>query len=1182
MYLYVLCRKFAAIAILWHLKNGGRLFTKTSPVSTNEPWVRKLLLIMKLVTILLFFAAMHVSANGIAQITISESQISLQKVFKKMHRQSGYDFLYNSELVRQNGKVSIDVRNVSLEEALDKCLSGKSLTYRIVERTVVIKQKLQVEKEQPRPMVQDIEVSGRITDTTGVPLAGVSVYVKGNTSSGTTTDLHGRYILKVPDNSVLVFSMVGFDSQEISINGNRSIDVTLRASSDMLEETVVVAFGRKQLKEATVGAVTSVSGKDLKVPSSNLTTALAGRISGIISYQRSGEPGENNANFFIRGISTFGQGNSPLILVDNIEVMSDDLARMQPDDIESFSVLKDASATSLYGARAANGVIFITTKEGKEGRVKINVRSELSMSAPTREIETVGPVTYMKLYDEAQLTRDPLAAPKYSQNQIDHTIAGDNPFVYPVIDWKEMLIKDYAFTQRNNISMSGGGKVAQYYVAGTFNIDNGILKVDKRNNFNNNIKLKTYQLRSNVTINVTPITRATVRLYGNFDEYTGPIVGGGATYRNILQTSPASYPAYYLPDSAHRSTNHILFGNYDDGTDKQYINPYADLVKGYKEYSQSKMLAQLELDQKLDFVTPGLSARMILSTDRYSYFEATRAYNPHYYNIASYDRASDTYVLNWLNQNSKPTEYLNYNASIPSVSTHLYMLLGADYSRSWGKQTIGGSLISTIQQTQSPKAGVVLQESLPHRNMGLSGRVAYNYDRRYYTEFSFGYNGSERFSRNKQFGFFPTVGAAWVVSNENFWKDKNVSNAISRLKIRGSFGLVGNDAIGAATDRFFYLSEVNMDNPSFGFSTGFNQNDYRRDGISTSRYENFDITWEKSYQTNIAVELTILNKLNIIADLYKQKRTNILQSRNNVPATMGLAAVPMANLGVVESSGIDLTMEYTQHLGKDGWIQGRANFTFSGGRFLEYEEPDYPENESYRNIVGSFLGVQRGYIAERLFIDEKDVLSSPIQNFGRYEAGDIKYRDINGDGVITSADMVPLGYPNTPQIIYGFGFSAGYKNFDFSAFFQGLARESFWIDAVATSPFVNLNAGIAGTPTGENAMLAAYAESYWSEDNRDIYAVWPRLSITNINNNTVRNSWFVRHNSFLRLKSAEIGYTFSEKLLSRRKITGLRLYLSGTNLMCFSAFKLWDPEMGGNGLGYPLQRVLNVGININF
>lgn len=1024
---------------------------------------------------------------------------------------------------------------------------------------------------------ETITVTGLVTDSLSKPLTGISVSSDGKETS---TDSNGKYVLDVKKDGIIVFSAIGFVQLQIPVAGNNVINATLLESSAEIESVVVTAFGKKQKKEAIVGSVTSINAKELKVPSSNLTTAFAGRLSGVIAYQRSGEPGADDASFFIRGVTTFGNGSgSPLILIDNIELTTTDLARLQPDDIESFSILKDASATSLYGARGANGVIFVTTKEGKEGATKLNFRIENSISAPTQKIDIADPVTHMKLYTEAQLTRDPLSHILYPQNRIDKVAeGGNNPYVYPATDWFDLMFKERTSNQRSNLSVTGGGKIAQYYVAGAYNIDNGILKVDPKNNFNSNVKLNSYQLRSNVNMRLTPKTELVVRMYGIFDDYKGPIDGGTGMYQKALRSSPTLFAPFYAPDEANSASQHVLFGNYKSGS-SYYLNPYAEMLRGYKEYSQSRMLAQLELNQNLFSITEGLNAKGLFSTNRYSYFDVARAYGPYFYNIGIYDKNTDKYTLNYLNEKEGPAHYEDIRPLYQNrnLSTELYGQVTLDYNRLFNeKHNFGGTLVFVMQQRLSTTENFDLQSSLPHRNIGISGRASYAYDNRYFGEFNFGYNGSERFYRDKQFGFFPTIGLAWVVSNEKFW---NVSS-INKLKLRGSYGLVGNDAIGRAEDRFFYLSSVNLDNAGRGATFGFD-NGYTANGVSISRYPNLDITWEKSYQTNAAIELGLFNKVNLVAEAYQQRRKNILMTRSSIPSTMGLSTVTMANVGEASSKGVDLSLDYTHNFNSNFWMITRGSFTFATSEFVKYEEPEYVDR--YKSHVGQSINQNWGYIAERLFIDENDVANSPRQNFGLYQAGDIKYRDVNGDGQITTLDMVPIGYPTAPEITYGFGTSIGFRNLDFSVFFQGLARESFWIDPYATAPFVNYDGnGINNGFLGENALLQAYADSHWSEESRDIYAVWPRLSTIAIANNNQSSTWFMRNGSFLRVKSVEAGYTLPQDFTNRFKITNFRIYFSGSNLFNFSKFKLWDPEMGGNGLGYPLQKVFNIGLNMNF
>lgn len=1019
---------------------------------------------------------------------------------------------------------------------------------------------------RPGNFFLDKEITGLVTDSSGAPLIGVSVSVKNSPNIGTTTDVNGRYVLVVPDNATVVFSMVGFEEQEILPADRKIINIKLMPSKNLLGDVVIVAFG-KQKKEDVVGAVTSINPSELKVPSSNLTTALAGRLAGVIAYQRSGEPGEDNASFFIRGVTTFGYKKDPLILIDGIESTTTDLARLEPDNISSFSILKDATATALYGSRAANGVILIKTKEGKEGKAKISLRAENSVSMPTRNIELADPISYMKLENEAVLTRNPLGILPYSDQKIENTIAGINPFMYPTTDWRKELIKDYTTNQRANLNVSGGGQVARYFVSGSVNKDNGILKVDPRNNFNSNIKLLTYAMRSNVNVNLTKSTEMALRLSGSFDDYSGPIPGGTGLYKEIMNTNPVRFRPYYPLDDAHQFVKHIMFGNYDDGTGA-YLNPYADLEKGYKNYSRSTLNAQFEVKQDLAFLAEGLNFNVMLNTQRYAYFDVTRAYTPFLYQATSYNKLENTYQLVLLNED-KGTEYLDYNPGQKIVQSSFYMQSTLNYNHTFNKKHDVNGLLVFLAQNRLTGNATDLQSSLPFRNVGLAGRTTYSYDHRYSAEFDFGYNASERFYKSNQWGFFPSFGVAWNVSNEKFWEP--LKSTIQNLKLRGTYGLTGNDDIGSAQDRFLYLSNVNMNDGAVGATFG-RDNGYSRPGISVSRYSNASITWERSTKANAGLEARLFGKWNLTADIYKETRSNILMSRVATPAEMGLSAQPQANIGKVEGKGIDLSLDYDQAFGNSLWIQARGNFTYAASKYSVVEEYDY-QNEPWKSKVGYSVGQQWGYLAERLFVDEADAAKSPHQNFGEYGAGDIKYRDMNGDGQITTLDQVPIGYPTTPEIVYGFGFSVGFKGFDFSTFFQGLGRESFWIDADATAPFIN-----------SRQLLKAYADNHWSEDNQNLNALWPRLSTTSAgnDNNSQLSTWFMRNGALLRLKQIEVGYTLPQRIAKRLFMKNFRAYLNGTNLFSWSQFKLWDVEMGGSGLGYPLQKIFNAGIQMSF
>lgn len=590
---------------------------------------------------------------------------------------------------------------------------------------------------------------GNVLDEAGAPVTGATVQIQGK-AGGVITDIDGNFTIEVGESDVLQITFIGLETQLVPVRGKASMKIVMKELRDELEEVTVVAFA-KQKKESVIGSIQTVKPAELKTPSSNLTTSLAGRMAGVIAYQRSGEPGKDNANFFIRGVTTFGYKKDPLILLDNVEVSSDDLARVQPDDIASFSVLKDATSTALYGARGANGVILVTTKEGKEGKAQVSVRVENSFSAPTKMIDIADPISYMRLNNEAVLTRDPQGVIPYPESKIANTMAPNrNPYVYPTVDWMKEMFKDYTVNQRVNFNVRGGGSVATYYLAGTFSNDTGLLKNDGLNNFNSNISLKKYNILSTFNIHLTKTTEVKVRFQADFDDYRGPVDGGNILFDHAIHASPVDFPKYYLPDLQNQGVGHPLFGNMEGAN---HINPYAIMTSGYKDYSRTNISAQAEIEQNLDFITEGLTVQGHFSTVRRSYFDVSRSYTPYYYKIGFYDKESDNYVLQALNPDSG-TEYLGYSEGPKDVYTQIYMQAKANYVRKFGLHDVGALLVYQRKEELLGNAGSVIK-SLPKRNQGISGRMSYGYDSRYFVEFNFGYNGSERFAQNERYGFFP-------------------------------------------------------------------------------------------------------------------------------------------------------------------------------------------------------------------------------------------------------------------------------------------------------------------------------------------------------------------------------------------------------------------------------------------
>ncbi|WP_228098693.1 TonB-dependent receptor [Pedobacter sp. MC2016-24] len=1046
-----------------------------------------------------------------------------------------------------------------------------------------------------------VKIRGSVRDSVGaLPGAGVSV---SGTKIATSTDGAGNYKIEAPKSGVLLISSVGYVTQRIEIKnlktsaaGDHVLNVLMIPDANSLTEVAVVGFGT-QKKMTMVGSVTTINPKELKGPTSNLTQMLAGRLAGVIGYQSGGEPGADNASFFVRGLGSFGAGKvDPLILIDGVESTQNDLARLQADDIASFSVLKDATAAAVYGARGANGIILVKTKEGEPGKTKFAFRTDHTVSGNTGNLKFTDNITYMNTANEAALTRNPLNPLPYSQTKIDRTASGTaNPYLYPDNDWIKEVIKDYTYNQRFNMSVTGGADKASYYVAGTFNVDNGIYKVDKLNNFNSNVKLINYSIRSNVTLNLTPTTRADIRVYGQFDDYNGPLGSGKDVFQRAMFANPVNFPIKF-PSSYAPKIKHVLFGNAViqavPGSilgGNLYINPYADLVSGYRQSNSSNLQPQIEVSQDLKRILSGLKARFMGYVQRNGNYGVARGYSPFYYSANSIDGSDIT--LTEIN-NGGPTnvgfpgsEYLSYAEGNKDIKSSLYTETALNYNQVFKKNTVSGMLVGILRNSLSGNAGS-LQNSLPKRNVGISGRFTYGYDDRYLTEFNFGYNGTERFDAKNRFGFFPSIGAAYVLSNEKFFKP--LTNIFNLMKFRASYGLNGNDQIGKDTDRFFYLSNVDL---TRGPGATFGEDpatSYSRNGIIISRYANPSITWERSKQLNLGMDLSVLNAVNLTIDAYTKRTSNILQVRSGIPSTMGLLADASANVGISDSKGVDFQADYSKSFNK-GWVQIRGTFTYATNKIVKYDEPTYPANLAHLYRVGHSSGEMMGYIAERLFTDDIEVANSPSQaaiaGNAAVRGGDIKYRDVNGDGKIDGDDRVYMGLPNTPEITYGFGFSASYGNFDMSAQMQGNARIAFFVNSGGFNLDDLSKSGIApfqqigGYQTG---LLQAVADNHWSEDSRNAYAFFPRLSSTPTPNNYVNSSWWLRDGAFLRLQQVEIGYTPKAKFRNRFGLSNLRVYASARNLFVMSKFKLWDPEVRGNGLDYPLQRVYNLGVNIGF
>jgi len=1108
-------------------------------------------------------------------IDLTFTNASMVNILEELSKQTGYSFIFDESLMEKFNNVTIRVKRATLNQVLEQLSKQTKIRFHKMNDTFTVIPPSELAKTETRAQ-QGIRVTGTVSDNFGEPMPGVTVSIRG-TSTGTSTAVNGEFTLTVPsDTSVLQFRFVGYQMQEVMVGNRTVIAVSMKEEAAELGEVVIVAFGA-QKRESVIASVETVNTRDLKIASSNLTAAFAGKIPGVISYQTTGEPGADNAQFFVRGVTTFGYKTSPLILIDGFEATSTDLARMQPDDIESFSVLKDASASALYGARGANGIILVNTKSGREGPAKISARLDVNLATPTRMNKLVDGVTYMNLYNEAINTRYSNAGDFYDMQKIMATERGEFPMIYPNIDWYDALFNQQTWNTKANINISGGGGVATYYVAGGYDKETGLLKVDNLSNFNNNIDINRFHIRTNVIFKITKNTTLDTRISGRFERFNGPYTSAGDIFRMVMNANPVAYPTVWEPDPAHRHVNHVMFGSAPMAPG----NPYAEMVRGYENRDETSISAQATLMQNLDMLVKGLKFQLKGSANVWSWYSGKRKYEPYFYGMQTSNPITGDYTL-WCTNPANPNALLGLLEPERNSSGHYYFEARLNWERSFGLHNIGVMTVGMAEE-HVLTAGVSqdIFETLPERNLGNSGRVTYDYDSRYFVEFNYGYNGSEKFAKKYRFGFFPSVGAGWLVSNEAFWSE-SMKTIMPTLKLKATYGLVGNDGIAGRAGRFFFLSNVSLSSGRAAY-WGYDWSSNPSLGYQTTRYANPEVQWEVSSKLNLGIELGLFKNesVRIQADIFRDVRDKIYMPWDHMPRSAGFEVLydhagnvipSMAgNIGKAKSQGVEASIDLKHAFSKDFWITGRANFTYAVNEYLKLSETDYAE--SYRSRVGHPIHQQWGYVAERLFVDEAEVNISPTQfdltGVTRPMGGDIKYRDINSDGKIDESDQIPIGFPTVPEIQYGFGLSTGYKQFDFSFFFQGNARVSFFIDPKSIAPFTN-----------ERNALSIVANDYWTETNPNIHAFWPRLSPAPPENNTKTSTWWLRDGKFLRLKTIELGYSLPE--FSKIGMKGSRIYLNAENLFIISPFKMWDTEMGGNGLAYPLNRRFNIGVQVSF
>ena len=1016
------------------------------------------------------------------------------------------------------------------------------------------------ENEMSSPMPEQQKnkrvISGNVVDAlTGEPLIGVSVLLKG-TTEGTTTDLDGNFSIPVPlKGAQLEFSYIGFKKQTLEVSDMVTANVKMESDNEVLSEVVVVGAGT-QKKISVTGAITSMKGSELIAPSSSLTNNFAGKLAGVIAVTTSGAPGAKS-DFYIRGIGTFGGRATPLILLDGVEISSGDLNNLPPESIESFSVLKDASATAIYGSRGANGVMLVTTKIGTENtKAEIRVTLENSFLKPVNQVEYVDGARWMDIYNEAQHARTPNATPKYSQDRIDNTRNRVNPYVYPDVDWYDLLFKESTMNQRANINIMGGGPKVSYYMSLQSNHDTGMLDIPKTNSFDNNINNWTYIFQNNIAYKVTPTTRVDLRMNAQIGNQKGPNYGVDDFFYQAYNNNPITFPAYF---PASEGDKHIRFGNAILSGASLYTNPYAYMLSSFKEANFSTINTSVYVSQNLDVVTKGLKATALVNWKSWSHTSYSRSLDPYWYRVKQGSWSPDNpSQFETERVNDSGSEYISESGISRGTDNTFYLDFRLNYERTFATDHNVTAMLMYMQRE-------FRSDILPNRNQGLSGRLTYAYKQKYLAEFNFGYNGTERLSKGERFEFFPAMSLGWVPSAEKFWEP--IEKYVDFFKIRGSYGLVGSDDTGGSgSERFLYVNNVKLwSGPSY--STGPSCGTVTKSGPAFYSYAVTNAHWERVKKLDIGVDMRILNQIDVSLDYFFDRRERILLKRLAWPTIMGYgSAIPWSNLGKINNKGFEVSVNWRKELFKDFNMDFRGNFTYTENKWVYRDEPDYPH--VWQTNTNKPLDAHKAYIAEGLFKDQEEIDNSPSQEaIGGVNLmpGDIKYRDVNGDGRITNDDKVMITpYSTTPRIQYGLGLNLTYKGFDFGVFFNGSAKRTIMISGI--DPF--------GTDEGhgDRNLMKFIADDYWKESAPNQNAKYPRLGLskTQMANNMVASTYWMRNGNFIRFKTLSFGYRFPF----------CRIYVSGDNLAVWSPFKLWDPELWYSS--YPLQRTFNLGVQFNF
>ncbi|WP_349318361.1 TonB-dependent receptor [Chitinophaga sp. MM2321] len=1098
---------------------------------------------MKLSAIFLLVGCLQLSAAAYSQekyFTLSFDQVPLEKVFASVKQQGDYLFLYNNENINKAGaRVSVNLEAATIKQVMDACMKGLPLSYRIIDKTVIITPG----EVAPAEVVQDIRISGTVKDSTGKPLIGVSVGVEG-TSKGTVTNENGHFALDgVKQDAFLVFSYVGFTSQRISVGGRSGIEIILKENNTGLNEVVVLGFGQTQKKIAQTGAIASLSTKELmQSPVANITNALAGRMPGLISIQRSGEPGADASTLFLRGRATLNS-TAPLVTIDGIQKEYNAISLLDANEIETISILKDASATALYGVKGANGVIIITTRRGKLGKPRMNARVQRAVQTAIRLPKFADSYGFATLRNEAYLNDNPGGSSlPFSEEALEAYRTHADPYRYPDVDWVKEMMKSSNLTQAN-FDISGGTTLVKYFVNVGYTDQDGLFRLEKMPNYDPNIKYKRYNFRSNIDIEFDKDFSLSMNLFGAIENKNGPRRSTGELFSALMWVPPLATPIKY-PTGVYGYSS-----TYGGG------NPIGDVQQaGYKEAFNSSLSGKISATRKMDFITKGLSVKGNFSFDGYFRNNVERGRTGYF---AFYEGGDLMDPLSYRYQNTKDAP-LGPPWSTTDQSRDTWLDFSLNYERLYGKKgehNVTGFLLANRQQR-------VISGQIPFVSQGLVGRLAYGFRNKYFAEFNAGLNGTDNFSKGNRYGFFPSYSAAWVLSEESFMKGSSV---VDFLKLRASYGSVGNDQLPGR--RWLFIGEFN---PGGGYNFGDPASN--TDGVQEGPMPNSLVTWETSKKTNLGLEVRLLGDLlGMTLDVFKEKRSDMLVTRGTIPAMVGVPTgnLPPANMGRTENKGFELELRHQRTVKKDLTYFVNGNLTYARNKILFMDEENRAYDYLYR--TGHPIGQIYGLTALGFFNDKAEIAAAPPQ-FGTVIPGDIRYLDRNNDGVIDQNDQGPIGRSDVPEVFYGISGGVNWKNLDFSFLLQGAGNFNVMFSARGAWEFQNGGKVLESHLnrwTPETAATASYPAIH---------------SGTNANNHNA-STFFLKDASYMRLKNMEIGYTFRQLWLKNgRGISSLRIYANGMNLYTWDKIGGdFDPEApSGEGAIYPQQRVINIGASVGF